>query len=289
VDASERLVDENPADKHPANENSGAEFRFYAELNDFLDAQRAGGRAFPYTFRGHPSVKDAIEALGVPHTEVDLILANGEAVDFEYHLRPGDRIAVYPVFESLDISPLARLRERPLRHTTFVLDVHLGKLARLLRMLGFDTRYRNDYEDEEIATVAEAEGRIVLTRDRGLLMRSAVTHGYWVRSTAPIVQAREVVQRFDLREQVQPFTRCLRCNGMLDPVPAESVRDQVPPQAAAWCEERGCTYRRCARCGQVYWPGTHYERMQRTVTRILGRGARELRTEGVRHDLSSLG
>jgi uncharacterized protein with PIN domain len=268
--ANESLADKSLADKSPV-----AEFRFYAELNDFLGTKPAGERVTTYAYRGHPSVKDAIEALGVPHTEVDLILANGETVDFDYHLRPGDRIAVYPVFESLDISSLVRLRgaaalRRPLRRTAFVLDVHLGKLARLLRMLGFDARYRNDYEDKEIVDIARQERRIILTRDRGLLMRGAVTHGYWVRSMAPVAQAREVVRRFDLREQVQPFTRCLRCNGTLEPVPAEVVRDRVPPQAAAWCAERGiCDYHRCTRCGQVYWPGTHYERMQRTVARIL--------------------
>jgi uncharacterized protein with PIN domain len=254
-------------------------FRFYAELNDFLPGNRAnrnaGKRSFSYEYRGHPSAKDAIEALGVPHTEVDLILANGESVDFDYHLREGDRIAVYPVFESLDISPLVRLRptsgsERPLRRTAFVLDVHLGKLARLLRMLGFDALYRNDYEDGEIVEVAQHERRIILTRDRGLLMRGAVTHGYWVRATAPIAQAHEVVRRFDLHDQVQPFTRCLRCNGLLEPVAAEAVRDQVPPRAAAWCEAKGIyEYYRCADCGQVYWPGTHHERMRRTIARIV--------------------
>ncbi len=257
-----------------------AQFRFYAELNDFLPAAHRGRgtaagepettRPYVYAYRGHPSVKDAIEALGVPHVEVDLILANGRSVDFDYRLRAGDRIAVYPVFESLDISPLTRLRERPLRRTAFVLDVHLGKLARTLRMLGLDARYRNDYEDGEIVEVAQREGRIILTRDRGLLMRGAVTHGYWVRATAPLAQAHEVVRRFDLRAQVRPFTRCLRCNDLLEPVPAEEVRSEVPPQAAAWCEEKGIsTYHRCAACGQVYWPGTHYERMEKTVARIL--------------------
>jgi uncharacterized protein len=248
-----------------------ATFRFYAELNDFLPA--AGQRTVAYAFRGQPSVKDAIEALGVPHVEVDLILANGRSVGFDYTLQAGDRVAVYPVFESLDVSSLTRLRERPLRRPAFVLDVHLGKLARTLRMLGLDARYRNDYEDQEIVELARREGRIILTRDRGLLMRSAVTHGYWVRATAPLAQAREVVQRFDLREQVQPFTRCIRCNGRLEPVPAEEVEGRVPVQAAAWCQARGiCTYQRCARCGQVYWPGTHYERMKETVAGILREG-----------------
>src|SRR5262252_902960 len=134
----------------PAKGDHEATFRFYAELNDFMPPlQRAVERR--YRFDGGPSVKDAIEAQGVPHTEVELILANGVAVGFDYHLRSGDRIAVYPVFETLDVAPLVRLRDRPLREIRFVLDVHLGKLARWLRLVGFDASYRTDLEDSEIA------------------------------------------------------------------------------------------------------------------------------------------
>src|SRR5262249_31383318 len=151
-------------------------FRFYAELNDFLPPGRRGV-TFTYSFEGSPSIKDLIEALGVPHTEVDLILVNGESVDFAYRVREGDRISVYPVFESLDITPLLRVRPRPLRETRFVLDTHLGRLAAYLRLLGFDTLYRNDAGDDELARISSGEGRILLTRDRGLLKRSQVTHG----------------------------------------------------------------------------------------------------------------
>ncbi len=249
-----------------------ATLRFYAELNDLLPAGRkrqAGkrGQAYPYAFRGRPSIVDAIEAQGVPHTEVDLILANGASVGLRYHLRDGDRIAVYPVFESLDISSLVRLRAEPLRRTAFVLDGHLGKLARLLRTLGLDVHYQRDIEDAEIIRAAVAEQRIILTRDRGILKQRAVTHGYCVRSTAPIQQAREVVRRFDLYDQVKPLTRCLRCNGIIREASRQAVLDRLPARTAAYYDQ----FYRCTSCDQVYWPGSHYHRMQATIARILER------------------
>ena len=143
-----------------------AEVRFYSELNEFLASWRRGRTTF-YDFDVSGSVKDLIEALGVPHTEVDLVLVNGESVDFSYRIKDGDRISVYPPFEAMDISPLAHLRPQPLRDLRFVADAHLGRLAAYLRMAGFDTAYRRDYQDEELASVSANEQRILLTRDRG--------------------------------------------------------------------------------------------------------------------------
>jgi uncharacterized protein with PIN domain len=188
-----------------------ADFRFYAELNDFLPAERRGV-TFTHAFRGGPSVKDVVEALGVPHPEIDLILADGESVDFSWILRDGARVSVYPVFESLDITPLARVRQAPLREVRLVLDGHLGRLARHLRMLGLDVRWRADAGDEELARVSVAEHRILLTRDSGLLKRRLVTHGYRVREVDPRRQLVEVVHRLDLLRAIAPFVRCLRCN-----------------------------------------------------------------------------
>ena len=205
-----------------------AEFRFYGELNDYLPrAQRK--TTIDYGFQGSPGVKDAIEALGVAHTEVDLILVDGRSVGFDHKLRDRTRVAVYPLFESLDTTPLHRLLERPLRRSPFVLDVHLGKLARRLRLLGIDALYRNDYSDAEIVQVSRTTGRIVLTRDRRLLYAKAVTHGYWVRSTDPDVQTREVLLRFGLQDEVRPFSRCLDCNGCIEPVDKAEVLDQLEP------------------------------------------------------------
>jgi hypothetical protein len=174
-----------------------ATFRFYEELNHFLPHRRRQV-AFTHRFDGRQSIKDMIESLGVPHTEIDLILVNGESVDFKYLVQDGDAVSVYPVFGTLDITPVQCVRPQPLRDIRFVLDIHLGKLAAYLRMLGFDTLYPDDYEDSHLAILSRDEHRILLTRDCGLLKRSMVTHGHYVRETNPRRQLIEVVQHFDL-------------------------------------------------------------------------------------------
>jgi uncharacterized protein with PIN domain len=230
-------------------------------LNDFL-APALRKRTFDYRFNGTPSVKDAIEAIGVPHTEVDLILIDGESVDFARRLTGGERVAVYPVFERLDITTATRLRTRPLRQTRFVLDVHLGKLARYLRLFGFDTSYRNDYDDAAIIGISLAEARIILTRDKGLLKHGAVTHGYWVRATAPRRQLGEIIRVFDLgRGAAEPFTRCMLCNGELERVAKDAVIDQLPPKVRTYFDE----FAQCRQCAHVYWPGSHYQRLRAMV------------------------
>ena len=255
-----------------------AYFRFYAELGDFLPPSRRGV-AFPHEFRGGPSVKDAIESLGVPHTEIDLILADGESVDFSWPLRDGARVSVYPVFESLDIAPLARVRPAPLREVRFVLDVHLGRLARSLRMLGFDARWSNDAGDAELAGLAAAEHRVLLTRDAGLLKRRSVTHGYRVRETDPRRQLVEVVHRLDLLRSIVPFRRCLCCNALLEVVRKEDVADALPPRV----RERHAAFRRCPACRRVYWAGSHHRRMEALVAELLaGQGPGPPITSGTR-------
>jgi uncharacterized protein with PIN domain len=248
---------------------ASASFRFYAELNDFLPPSRRFA-AFEHVFRGRVSVKDMIESLGVPHTEIDLILADGRSVDFGYIVRDGDKLSVYPVFESLDIQPLLRLHPKPLRSPRFVLDAHLGRLAAYLRLMGLDALYRNDFDDAELARISAEETRILLTRDRGLLKRSAVTRGYCVRSDSPREQVREVVERFDLARVLAPFRRCLTCNGLLHPVDKQIVWDQLHPGT----RERFDEFYLCSACGKVYWPGSHYARLQSLVTEILGYGRR---------------
>lgn len=241
-----------------------AYFRFYAELNDFLPPELRQ-RPIPYTFEVSGSVKDAIEALGVPHTEVDLILVNGESVGFSYLVQGGDQISVYPMFEAIDITPLVRVRPEPLRETRFILDVHLGRLAGYLRMLGFDTLYRNDYEDEELARISSQEQRILLTRDRGLLKRTIVSHGYCLRTTNPREQLIEVLRRFDLFRSITPFRRCMHCNGLLASVDKAAISDRLPPKTSQYYDE----FRRCQACDRIYWKGSHYERMERFIDQVL--------------------
>jgi uncharacterized protein with PIN domain len=243
--------------------------RFYAELNDFLPRRRRQ-LPFEHVLGEHASVKHVIETLGVPHTEVDLVLVNGASVDFAYRVRDGDRISVYPVFESLDIGSLQRVRPRPLREPRFVLDVHLGRLAAYLRMLGFDALYQNDYEDEELANLSRRERRILLTRDRGLLKRSAVSHGYLLRESAPRAQLAEVIRRFDLSGMVAQFTRCLRCNGALEPVAKASVEHRLLPKTRRYYDE----FASCRVCGRIYWKGSHYQDMRGRLAHLLAGGAR---------------
>jgi uncharacterized protein with PIN domain len=242
-----------------------ATFRFYAELNDFLPAGKQK-RDFDYCFQGSPGIKDAVEAIGVPHPEVDLIVVNGASVGFDYRLRHGDSVSVYPVFEALDISPIVRLRPQPLRLTRFVLDGHLGKLVRALRLLGFDSAYDRDASDPDIIELAGAENRIILTRDRELLKSNAVTHGYWIRHTDPREQVAEVVERFDLRAQLRPFTRCSVCNGTIAPTNTAEAQREAPERVREWCEE----YYRCSACGKLYWKGTHFDRLSDFVDWVTG-------------------
>ena len=244
----------------PAKENE-AQFRFYEELNDFLPSQKKK-KSFLYQFRGKPSVKDAIEAIGIPHTEVDLIIANGESVGFGYHLRSGDHISVYPVFEGIDISPIVKLREKPLRTSSFICDVHLGRCARYLRMLGFDTLYENGYDDPKIVAVSVTQNRILLTRDQKLLHAKVITHGYWIRSQNPDEQVMEVVKRFDLYNQMKPFVRCINCNGLIK---KDDVVEQLEPKTKKYYDE----FYQCESCRRVYWKGSHYTRMKSTIEQFL--------------------
>ncbi len=243
--------------------NNYAYFRFYGSLNDFLLPHRRQ-QGFIYPIRGHPSIKDTVEALGVLHPEVELILANSQAVDFSYPLQDGDYFSIYPHFSNLSLGSLQLLRP-DLLLTCFVLDVHLGKLATYLRLLGFDTWYRNDSDDKEPAYISFSEERILLTRDLGLLKRRLVTYGYWVRASDPVKQAREVLQRFKLRTHIRPFQRCLKCNGQLLSVDKSKVQTQLRPKTRQYYNE----FYLCQNCKQAYWKGSHYFDLKKLVKQLI--------------------
>ncbi|MFC1491933.1 Mut7-C RNAse domain-containing protein [Nitrospinota bacterium] len=237
--------------------------RVYEELNNYLPPDRRKV-AFSATFDPETSMKEIVDTLGIPLSEVDLILANGDSVDLSHRPRDGNRISLYPVFESIDVSPLVKVRARPLRRIRFVLDVHLGRLATYLRMLGFDTLYRNDYEDEELVRLSVDEGRVLLTQDRGLLRRKEVVRGCLVREPNPRRQLENILARFDLHESIDPFGRCLRCNTLLKPAAKEEVRDHLPPETQKQYDE----FWVCSGCGRIYWKGKHYEHMQRFIEEV---------------------
>jgi uncharacterized protein with PIN domain len=241
-----------------------ATFRFYAELNDFLAPERRG-REFACRCARAATTKHMIEALGVPHTEVELVLVSGESVGFEHMLGDGDRVAVYPKWAALDVTPLLRVRDPALRETHFIADAHLGGLAHLLRMTGFDTLYDNNFRDDEIERIGTAQGRIVLTRDRELLKRRGVTHGCYVRALRSELQLREVFGRLDLAGSAQPFTRCLSCNALLRPIEKTQIAPRLPPRVRESYER----FATCDGCGRVFWEGTHWRRMRELVDSLL--------------------
>jgi uncharacterized protein len=236
--------------------------RIYGPLNDFVPLERRQVTSW-YDVAGHPSVKDAIESLGVPHPEIELILANGTAVGFDYAVQDGDRIAVFPRFTTIEIGSLASLRP-PLDATRFVLDVHLGRLARHLRVLGLDAWYRADADDIELADAASHEDRILLTRDLGLLKRRVVTHGRFIRETNPHRQLVEILRCFGPLA-LAPFSRCVRCNTPLEQVAKTAVDAVLPPRTRDQYDD----FTQCPGCGRVYWKGSHWTRLVAAMERAV--------------------
>jgi uncharacterized protein with PIN domain len=239
-------------------------------LDDLAALAGAGGlRDRVVGLNGPAAVKDTLEALGIPHTEVDLLLIDGLPIGFDHRLADGDRVeahAVPPATRDESTGwPEGRLQPRPLAWDRFVCDRHLGRLARMLRTLGFDTLYRNDWTEAQIVAIARREERAVLTGSRALLKRRTVGRARLIRSDLVDEQTREIVRRFGLAERVRPFARCNRCNGELRPVPKREVLARIPPRTRAWLEE----YLTCAACGQLYWEGTHVERMRARIESIL--------------------
>ncbi len=231
-----------------------ARFTFLPDLNTFLPPPHRAGK-FLYSFESGQSIKHLIEAAGVPHTEVGQMEVNGAPVGFDYQVREGDQVAVYAA--SAANSPLPG-------QARFVLDNHLGRLAAYLRMLGFDCVYRNDFDDEELAHISAEEDRILLTRDRRLLMRKLVRWGYCLRSLASQEQVIEVLRRFALFDRITPFRRCLRCNTPLKTVEKEVVLERLEPLTKKYYEE----FHICPACGQIYWKGSHYEHMQSMIDKL---------------------
>jgi len=226
-------------------------FIFHGSLNDFLSHSQHG-KLTKYEFFGTPTIKDAIEAQGVPHPEIGEIHVNEMKVDFDHRLLPDDKVEVYPLLITMtDNTPIQ-----------FVVDSHLGKLAKDLRVLGFDCLYEKNYTEEKIAIIAQ--DRIVLTRNIGLLKNKLVSQGYWLRSQKPEDQIHEVILHFNLKEKIEPFSRCRVCNGLIKKVPKQFIEEQLPEMIRIQFQD----FYQCDDCGQVYWKGSHYEKMVKLVERV---------------------
>jgi uncharacterized protein with PIN domain len=234
---------------------------FHDGLNFFLKPGERLKQPLTRKIERKSSVKDAIEACGVPHPEVDLILVNQQPVLFGFQLVVDSLLHIYPFSSSHHVS--SRLQRRGIK--TFVADGHLGKLVRDLRLFGIDVAYRHDADDQDLLAVMRNEARALLTRDRRLLMHRIVENGYFPRSQQPFEQTIETIRRFELLPVLAPFTRCLRCNGLLDRTEKEAVIDRLEPLTKLYYED----FRRCPDCGQTYWRGSHITKLEKRVEQIL--------------------
>jgi len=229
-----------------------ARFDFTPNLQPLLKRDLRG-KPVELPFKGPQSVKHLIESLGIPHTEIGPLHVNGNMVGLDYIVHSGDR------FEVRAVAPEDRATE-----PTFVLDGHLGRLVSHLRMLGLDCLYNNGYEDGALAAISVESDRILLTRDRLLLLRKIITQGFLLRSLIPIEQLHGVVNRFRLVDWVKPFRRCMRCNHPLEGVEKETILERLEPLTKKYYDE----FKECPSCGQVYWKGSHYERMLQLIKTV---------------------
>lgn len=241
-----------------------ADFHFFGRLSTLL-AGASEDTVITYRFSGSPAIKDSIEAMGLPHTEVDLILVADRSVGFDYRLQADDQVEVFPFGLAPELEGNVHLSPQLQDHPVFILDVHLGKLARRLRMLGFDCRDRNDYADAQLIELALAEGLIILTRDRGLLKHARVDQGYLVVPDKVNEQVLDVLERYQLREKIRPLCRCPRCNGLLQLVAKSDVIGRLQPKTARYYQ----TFRQCRSCRQLYWQGSHYVKIERWIRELL--------------------
>lgn len=234
---------------------------FYQSLNDFI-VPALNNTEIIHDLDRKASVKDMIESFNVPHTEVELILVNGIAVDFNYIVQNDDCIRVYPASNNSGVVPLLPLRPESTRPPLFLVDTNLGRLARYLRLLGFDCLYRNDYGDDIVAKIASEQQRTVLTRDRTLLQRKIITYGYFVRASLPKIQTKEVMKRFDLYALIRPLTRCTHCNGQLVEIDKQKIEHRLKPLTKKHYDR----FLVCSECDQIYWEGSHCMRVKRLVS-----------------------
>jgi uncharacterized protein with PIN domain len=238
--------------------------RFHGDLNVFLGS-KAGDAVIERQLAEKTSIKDIIESCGIPHPEVDLILVDEEPVGFDRTLANDAKVDVFTV-ENRDTN-YTEERLQAIGITRFVTDGHLGGLTRNLRLLGFDVAYRQNAEDRQLLEVMARENRALLTRDRRLLMHAIVQHGYWPRSQNADEQAIEVVRRFDLSELIAPFTRCLRCNALLEEATKAEIIDKLEPLTKIYYHQ----FRRCPDCKRIYWSGSHFPKLQKRIEEIRSR------------------
>ena len=238
--------------------------RCYAELNDFLlPDQRFCD--FCISIPDNSTITTLISKIGIHNNLIDYVLVNGNSSGFSHTLNENDRVTLYPIFETFDISSITKVRDHALRQPKFILDVHLGKLVNHLRMLGFDTLYKNNYTNDVLISISVDEKRTLLTRSEPLLKSDIITHRYRVINEDPRLQLIEVLEHFDLYTLMDPFTRCIACNSLLKNVEKEIIISKIPLSIKEWCNE----FQLCGSCDRIYWKGSHYQRMNAFIKNVL--------------------
>jgi uncharacterized protein len=237
--------------------------RLFADLNFFVP-EKLKQRNIQLPIFGNPSIKDVVESIGVPHTEIEMILVNSNPADLSYQVKEQDQVSVYPKFFQLEAIDDDKDNSSVPKYLKFILDVHLGKLASMLRMLGFDCYYRNDLDDDEIIEIACKEERIILTRDLGILKNGKVKHGYFPRSQDPKLQLREIFDRYRLKDKIKPLTRCMTCNGEISLVKKSEIGEEIGEKTELYYQE----FYLCKNCKKTYWKGSHYIKMMEFIRAI---------------------
>ena len=231
---------------------------FSGPLKGLLAADQAAKPRIDLRLERCASIKDLVESFGVPHTEIATLLVNSQPVSFSHIVGGGARSEVIAPTPPVDLSAPSLLRPPLAGEVKFAVDANVGKLARLLRLAGFDTFYENPIDDGRLAEVAAAEHRILLTRDRRLLNRRIIQHAHLVRACQPRLQLKEVLDFYGLACRVNPFSRCLVCNSKLTPVAKAAVDHRLLPLTRRYYND----FSRCPRCDKIYWPGSHRDRME---------------------------
>lgn len=203
------------------------------------------------------SIKDIVESFGIPHTEIGCLLKNNKELNFEYIPVKGDFIKVRGVTPPLNVKLKTKLRPVNFDQLKFIADVNIGKAAVLLRALGFDTLWEDRLDDGYIAILAESEKRIVLTRDIDLLKRKSIVYGMFVDSMEPFEQTKLIVERFGLNPPYDLFSRCTRCNSILQSVSKEDIIDRLLPKTKIYYN----SFFICPGCEKIYWAGSHREKI----------------------------
>ena len=231
---------------------------FHGWLTALTRRARRSNGPFTFPLNRRTSIKDLIESFGVPHTEVASILLNRQAVPFSHPIDPESSVEVFPARPPVNVLAPCLLRPKPLAAIRFLVDANVGKLGGKLRMAGFDTCYNPQWHDKQLADIAEKRQCILLSRDIQLLKRKKIEFGHFVRETLPAQQLAEVIHFYGLLDKMKPFSRCMRCNGTLTPVPKREILGQLEPLTQKFYH----IFHRCSSCRQIYWPGSHREVME---------------------------